>query len=208
MILVDLVRVGASRPGKPLFADLSLTINTGDRLGIVGINGCGKSTLMRVMSGADLPESGTVRAGSGVRIAVLDQEPRLEAGTVHEAAGASWESDAVLDRLGMGSHLDTPVDRLSGGQAKRVALARALVTDSDLLILDEPTNHLDVATKDLLVEALSSFEGTMIFVSHDRQFLSALSNRVLEVSKEGVRTYGGGYVEYVGETGREAPGIS
>ena len=88
MILVDLVRVGASRPGKPLFADLSLTINTGDRLGIVGINGCGKSTLMRVMSGADLPEAGTVRMGGGGRVAVLDQAPRLPVGPVPEAASA------------------------------------------------------------------------------------------------------------------------
>ena len=111
MILVDLVRVGAARPGRPLFRDLSLTIETGDRLGIVGINGCGKSTLMGVISGHESPESGTVRWGSGVRIAVLDQEPRLGSGTVHEVAGGSWESDAVLDRLGMGAHLDTDVER-------------------------------------------------------------------------------------------------
>ena len=197
MILVDLVRVGASRPGKPLFADLSLTINTGDRLGIVGINGCGKSTLMRVMSGVDLPESGTVRMGSGVRVAVLDQEPRLTGGTVHEAAGAGWESDAVLDRLGMGAHLDTPVDRLSGGQAKRVALARALTAESDLLILDEPTNHLDIDAIAWLEERLAAYSGGLVMVTHDRHVLDRVTNRVLELDRGQAFLHDGGYDVYL-----------
>ena len=197
MILVDLVRVGASRPGKPLFADLSLTINTGDRLGIVGINGCGKSTLMRVMSGADLPEAGTVRMGGGVRVAVLDQEPRLTGGTVHEAAGAGWESDAVLDRLGMGAHLDTPVDRLSGGQAKRVALARALTAESDLLILDEPTNHLDIDAIAWLEERLAAYSGGLVMVTHDRHVLDRVTNRVLELDRGQAFLHDGGYDVYL-----------
>ncbi|MFN8051491.1 MAG: ABC-F family ATP-binding cassette domain-containing protein [Acidimicrobiales bacterium] len=197
MILVDLVRVGASRPGKPLFADLSMTISTGDRLGIVGINGCGKSTLMRVMSGADAPESGTVRVGSGVRIAVLDQEPRLQGGTVHEAAGGSWESDAVLDRLGMGPYLDAPVDRLSGGQAKRVALAAALVSDSDLLILDEPTNHLDIDAIAWLEERLAGYAGGLVMVTHDRHVLDRVTTRVLELDRGQAFLHDGGYDTYL-----------
>jgi ATPase subunit of ABC transporter with duplicated ATPase domains len=95
---------------------------------------------------------------------------------------------------------------LSGGEKARLVLARMLYDPPNLLVLDEPTNHLDIATKEMLVEMLAKFEGTMLFVSHDRQFLRALSNRVLEVGEGGVpRVYGGGYGEYVGETGREAP---
>jgi ATP-binding cassette subfamily F protein uup len=127
VILVDAQRVNASRPGRPLFRDLSLTVSTGDRLGIVGINGCGKSTLLRVLAGQERPESGEVRMGRGARVAMLAQEPVLAGSSVHEAAGGTWESDSIVDRLGLGHLLDTPVDQLSGGQAKRVALARALV---------------------------------------------------------------------------------
>jgi len=207
VILVDLDGVAMSRPGKALFGDLSLTLSSGDRLGIVGLNGCGKSTLLRVLTGAAEPESGNVRRGRGVRVAALDQVPVLPSGLVLEAVGDGWEAAAVLDRLGMGGLTDAEVDTLSGGQAKRVALARTLVTESDLLVLDEPTNHLDMATKEMLITALSQFEGTMLFVSHDRHFLAALSNRVLELTPEGIHQYGGGYTEYVARTGDEAPGL-
>ncbi|NLA35878.1 MAG: ABC-F family ATP-binding cassette domain-containing protein, partial [Actinobacteria bacterium] len=205
MILVDLVKVSASRPGKPLFTDLSITINTGDRLGIVGINGCGKSTLMRAMAGTETPESGTVRFGSGVRIAVLDQEPKLGSGTVHEAAGGTWESDAVLDRLGMGPFLDRDVSALSGGQAKRVALARALVAESDLLILDEPTNHLDIDSIAWLEERLSRYAGALVMVTHDRHVLDRVTNRVLELDRGKAYLHDGGYDTYLeGKADREA----
>jgi len=197
MILVDLVAVGTSRPGKPLFSDLSLTLNTGDRLGIVGINGCGKSTLMRVISGDAAPESGTVRTGNGVRVAVLDQQPVLAAGTVRDAGGGSWESDAVLDRLGMGAYLDTDIAQLSGGQAKRVALARALVTDSDLLILDEPTNHLDIDAIAWLEERLAAYAGGLVMVTHDRHVLDRVTNRVLELDRGDAFLHDGGYDTYL-----------
>ena len=197
MILVDLVRVGASRPGKPLFGDLSLTITTGERLGIVGINGCGKSTLMRVMSGEENPETGTVRVGRGVRVAVLAQEPKLTGGTVREAAGGNWESDAVLDRLGMGAFLDADVERLSGGQAKRVALARALAAESDLLILDEPTNHLDIDAIAWLEERLAGYGGGLVMVTHDRHVLDRVTNRVLELDRGQAFIHEGGYDVYL-----------
>jgi ATPase subunit of ABC transporter with duplicated ATPase domains len=107
-----------------------------------------------------------------------------------------------------GDDVEKPVRVLSGGEKARLVLARMLFDPPNLLVLDEPTNHLDVATKDLLVDALKNFDGTMIFVSHDRRFLSALSNRVLElVPGEGPKVYGGGYAEYVTSTGREAPGL-
>jgi ATPase subunit of ABC transporter with duplicated ATPase domains len=96
---------------------------------------------------------------------------------------------------------------LSGGEKARLVLAQMLFDPPNFLVLDEPTNHLDLATKETLLKALAEFEGTMLFVSHDRQFLSALSNRVLEVTPEGPRVYNGGYREYVAQTGREAPGM-
>ena len=159
MILLQAQGVGASRPGRALFDDVSLAVSSGDRLGLVGINGTGKSTLLRVLAGRAEPESGSVRRGRGTRVVMLDQADDLPAGTVHEAVAPGshpereWEVDAILDRLGIASLAQVGTDRLSGGQAKRVALARALVEvgpgggpddDSVLLILDEPTNHLDI----------------------------------------------------------------
>jgi ATPase subunit of ABC transporter with duplicated ATPase domains len=96
---------------------------------------------------------------------------------------------------------------LSGGEKARLAMARMLFDPPNFLVLDEPTNHLDIATKDMLITALSNYEGTMLFVSHDRHFLAGLSNRLLELSDEGVHQYGGGYAEYVVRTGQEAPGL-
>src|SRR5207253_939061 len=132
---------------------------TGDRMGVVGLNGGGKSTLLNVLTGVTAPEAGTVRRGRDVRIAYLDQRPVLPEGTVRAAVGRAWEGEAVLDRLGMTPLLDAPVAQLSGAQAKRTALARVLVDESDLLLLDEPTNHLDVAAIAWLEERLASYRG-------------------------------------------------
>lgn len=197
MILVDAQRVNASRPGRPLFRDLSLTVSTGDRLGIVGINGCGKSTLLRVLAGQERPESGEVRMGRGARVAMLAQEPVLAGSSVHEAAGGTWESDSIVDRLGLGQLLDTPVDQLSGGQAKRVALARALVEPADLLILDEPTNHLDLDAIAWLEERLAGWAGGLVLVTHDRHVLDRVTNRVIELDRGDAFVHEGGYDAYL-----------
>jgi ATPase subunit of ABC transporter with duplicated ATPase domains len=106
-----------------------------------------------------------------------------------------------------GDDIEKPCRILSGGEKARLVLAKMLYDPPNFLVLDEPTNHLDMATKEMLVEALRDFEGTMLFVSHDRHFLAALSNRVLELSPQGVHKYGGGYTEYVAESGHEAPGV-
>jgi ATPase subunit of ABC transporter with duplicated ATPase domains len=106
-----------------------------------------------------------------------------------------------------GDDVEKPCRVLSGGEKARLVMAKMLFDPPNLLVLDEPTNHLDMATKEMLVAALASFEGAMLFVSHDRHFLSALSNRVLELTPEGVHQYGGGYTEYVTRTGQEAPGL-
>ena len=197
MILVDADGVGMSRPGKPLFSDLRLTLSTGDRLGIVGLNGCGKSTLLRVLAGTEEPESGTVRRGRGVRIAVLDQDPELPPGPALAAVGEGWEAAAVLDRLGMGPLADADTATMSGGQRKRVALARTLVAECDLLILDEPTNHLDIDAIAWLEDRLAAFTGGLVLVTHDRHLLDRVTTRVLELDRGTGYVHEGGYEAYL-----------
>jgi ATP-binding cassette subfamily F protein uup len=218
MILIDAEHLSASRPDRPLFSDLSVTVSTGDRLGVVGINGCGKSTLLRMLARTLEPEAvggepaGTVRWGRGARVGVLDQHPRLAATTVREAAGGTWQAEAMLERLGMGRLLDTSTEQLSGGQAKRVALARLLAQEHDALILDEPTNHLDLDAIAALEQWLREFRGGLVMVTHDRHVLDTVTNRVLELDRG--RAYlhipagwhaGSGYAAYLdGRAEREA----
>ena len=190
-----------TRPGRELFRDVSLTIKTSDRIGLVGLNGTGKSTLIDVLTGAREPESGSVRRGRDVRISVLEQNPDLGSGTVRDAvvgaAPESWEIDAVLERLGMGPHIDSPVATLSGGEAKRVALARALVADADLLVLDEPTNHLDIGSIEWLETRLAATKAGILLVTHDRHVLDRVSTRVLELDRGKAYVHDGGYGTYL-----------
>jgi ATP-binding cassette subfamily F protein uup len=197
MILVDAQGVAMSRPGRPLFTDLSVTISDGDRLGIVGLNGCGKSTLLRVLLGREEPEAGVVRRGRGVRVAFLDQAAPLPPGTARDAIGPSWEAAAVADRLGLSDLLDADTATLSGGQAKRVALARTLVTECDLLVLDEPTNHLDIDAIAWLEERLLGFRGGLVLVTHDRHVLDRLTTRILELDRGTGYVHEGGYAAHL-----------
>lgn len=201
MILIDATNVTMFRPGRDLFRDVSVTISDGERIGLVGLNGTGKSSLIDVLIGTREPEGGTVRRGRDVRIASLDQNPDLGPGTVRDAVegvgGESWEIDAVLDRLGMGGRSETPVAQLSGGEAKRVALARALVHPSDLLILDEPTNHLDVDAIEWLENRLAAYKGGLLLVTHDRHVLDRVTNRVLELDRGRAYVHEGGYDAYL-----------
>ena len=197
MILVDLERVTARRPDRPLFESLSLTISTGDRIGVVGVNGTGKTTLLRVLAGAGEPESGTVRRGRGVRVGFLDQRPVLPPGTVRSAVGIGWEAAEILERLGMGGLADADVATLSGGQGKRVALARVLVAESDLLILDEPTNHLDIDAITWLEARLARFRGGLVLVTHDRHVLDRVTTRMLELDRGRGYIHDGGYISFL-----------
>jgi len=212
MILLDATDLAASRPGRQLFSDVSLTLSTGDRLGLVGINGTGKSTLLRVLAGKAEPESGTLRPGRGARVVMLDQADDLPAGTVHQAVAPGshpereWEVDAILSRLGIGDLADVATDRLSGGQAKRVALARVLVEvgpgggpddDAVLLILDEPTNHLDIDAIAWLEDRLAGHRGGLILVTHDRHVLDRLTTRILELDRGRSFVHDGGYSSYL-----------
>ena len=183
MILIDAEGLKASRPGRPLFEDVSITLSTGDRLGVVGLNGCGKSTLFRILSGELRPDAGVVRTGRGARIGVLPQLPVLPNGTVRDAVGGGWQGEAMLDKLGMGDMVEADTRELSGGQLKRVALARLLAGDWDCLILDEPTNHLDLDAIGFLEETLARFPGGLAIVTHDRHVLDRVTNRVLEIDR-------------------------
>jgi ATP-binding cassette subfamily F protein uup len=160
-----------------------VTISDGDRLGVVGLNGSGKSTLLRMLAGELRPESGDVRRGRGVRVGFLAQNPVLPAGSVRDAVGAGWQGEAMLDRLGMTALLDTGTEELSGGEAKRTALARLLVGEHEALILDEPTNHLDLDAIQFLEEWLAAFRGGLVLVTHDRHVLDHVTTKVLELDR-------------------------
>ena len=183
MILIDAEGVSASRPQRPLFRDVSLTVRAGDRIGVVGINGCGKSTLLRQLAGVLTPETGAVRHGRGTRLGLLAQEPELPDGTVLEAVGGDWRGRTALERLGMGDMTGASTSALSGGQAKRVALAALLLEDWDALILDEPTNHLDLDAVAWLEQWLVQFRGGLVLVTHDRHVLDRVTNQVLELDR-------------------------
>jgi ATP-binding cassette subfamily F protein uup len=183
MILIDAEQLAASRPNRPLFADVSVTISDGDRLGVVGLNGCGKSTLLRMLAGTLEPESGEVRWGRGARVGFLPQNPVLPGGSVRDAVGGGWQGEAMLDRLGMAPLLDSPTDQLSGGEAKRTALAGLLAGEYEVLILDEPTNHLDLDAIQFLEEWLAAFRGGLVLVTHDRHVLDNVTTKVLELDR-------------------------
>ncbi|MEM8619712.1 MAG: ABC-F family ATP-binding cassette domain-containing protein [Actinomycetota bacterium] len=181
MICVDLAGVGAAQPDKILFEGLDLTIASGDRVAIAGINGSGKTTLLNICTGALVPDEGTVRFGRDVRTAVLAQEPALPAGPVGATFGDRWEVAAAATVLGVADLVDRPTDQLSGGQAKRVALASVLADDEygevDLLVLDEPTNHLDLEAIEWLERRLTAMRAAVLLITHDRHLLDHLTAR-------------------------------
>jgi ATPase subunit of ABC transporter with duplicated ATPase domains len=181
----------------------------------MGVNGAGKSTLLKLVAGATAPDAGRVTIGASVKLgyfaqhtmeilnpgesvweALVSKFPKASIGSLRTLAGAFGFS---------GDDVEKPCRILSGGEKARLVLAQMLYDPPNFLVLDEPTNHLDIDTKEVLLEALSGYEGTMLFVSHERHFLRAVSNRVLELTAAGVHKYGGGYTEYVQQTGHEAP---
>jgi ATP-binding cassette subfamily F protein uup len=196
-ILVDLQHVSARRSDRVLFEDLSLTVSDGDRIGVVGINGTGKSTLLRLVAGVDSPEEGQVLRGRAARVGYLDQDPTLPPGLVRDAVGDGWEARAVLERLGMSRAARTDVGELSGGEAKRVALAAVLAHGAELLVLDEPTNHLDLPGVSWLERQLLEARGGLVLVSHDRHLLDRVTTRMLELDRGHRFMHDGGYASYL-----------
>ncbi len=202
---------------QPIYAGLDFRVRRKERWCVLGANGAGKSTLLKLVAGATEPDQGTVTIGSSVRMGYFAQHSMdlLDGDdTVFESLDESFPQagqGALRSLAGCfgfsGDDVEKPCRVLSGGEKARLVMAKMLFDPPNFLVLDEPTNHLDMATKEMLVAALAEFEGTMLFVSHDRHFLAALSNRVLELTPDGVHQYGGGYTEYVARTGQEAPGL-
>ena len=192
-ILIDIQKVTLEGFDRTILEDLSLTISTGDRIGVVGINGAGKSTLLKIVAGLQKPDSGNIRLGQGTLVGYLDQIPDLPKGTVREVLGDGWEVDAAIDRLGMTKAIDTQIDHLSGGQLKRVALAKIFAEHNDVLILDEPTNHLDLSAIEWLEQKITSFPGAVVLVSHDRFLLDQVTTRMIEIDRGKTYVHAGGY---------------
>jgi ATPase subunit of ABC transporter with duplicated ATPase domains len=202
---------------RVVFAGLDLLIRRRERWCVMGANGAGKSTLLKLVAGATPPDGGSVTLGAAVKLGyfaqhsmelldadatvwetLVDAFPHASIGSLRTLAGAfGFSGDEVEKRCRL----------LSGGEKVRLVLARMLYDPPNFLVLDEPTNHLDLATREMLVHALAGFEGTLLLVSHDRRFLAALTNRVLELDGATPRVYPGGYAEYVAASGHEAPGM-
>jgi ATP-binding cassette subfamily F protein uup len=194
-ILVDLQKVTLQGPERAVLEDLFLTISSGERIGVVGINGTGKSALLKIIAGELEPDSGDIRRSRGVRVSFLEQIPVLPAGTVRDVTGSGWQVDAALDRLGMLQALNVDTSELSGGQLKRVALAKVFARTNDLLILDEPTNHLDLSAIQWLERQLMEFRGAVVIVSHDRFLLDQVTTRMVEIDRAKAFIHAGGYAK-------------
>src|SRR3984957_1288241 len=160
-IFIDLEHVVLNGSERAILEDLTLTVSSGDQIGVVGINGVGKTTLLRIVAGVLTPDSGQTRRSRDVRVSFLEQIPSLPEGTVRDALGSGWRVEAALDRLGMLAEIDTDSGSLSGGQLKRVALARAFIEPSDVLVLDEPTNHLDLDAIRWLEQEIRTYRGAV-----------------------------------------------
>jgi ATPase subunit of ABC transporter with duplicated ATPase domains len=202
---------------RVIYEGLNLLVRRKERFCVLGVNGAGKSTLLKLVAGSTAPDSGSVTLGASVKLGyfaqhamdLLDGESTvfetLDAAFPHAGQGALR---SLAGAFGFsGDEVEKRCRVLSGGEKARLVMALMLFDPPNFLVLDEPTNHLDIATKEMLITALTQYEGTMLFVSHDRHFLAALSNRVLELTPEGIHQYDGGYTEYVARTGQEAPGL-
>jgi len=215
--VVNLKGVHKRYGNRVIYDGLDFLVRRRERCAVLGTNGAGKSTLLKLVAGETVPDAGSVSVGASVKMGYFAQHamellggdrtvfetledafPRAGQGQLRTLAGCfGFSGDEVEKRCRV----------LSGGEKARLVMALMLFDPPNFLVLDEPTNHLDMATKEMLIAALSQYEGTMLFVSHDRHFLAALSNRVLELTPEGVHRYDGGYTEYVARTGQEAPGL-
>jgi ATPase subunit of ABC transporter with duplicated ATPase domains len=215
--VVSLKNVHKRYGSRTIYEGFDFMVRRRERWCIMGINGAGKSTLLKLVARASDPDQGTVALGANVKMGyfaqhamdLIDGERTVFEQLEHDFPQAGQGSlRALAGCFGFsGDDVEKKCRVLSGGEKARLVMAIMLFDPPNLLVLDEPTNHLDLDTKEMLIKALADYEGTMLFVSHDRHFLAALSNRVLELTPEGVHRYDGGYTEYVARTGHEAPGL-
>jgi ATPase subunit of ABC transporter with duplicated ATPase domains len=202
---------------RRIYEGLDFQVRRAERWCVMGVNGAGKSTLLKLAAGAAEADAGSVTLGGSVKMGyfaqhamdLLDGEQSVFQSLEHSFPQAGQgQLRALAGCFGFsGDDIEKKCRVLSGGEKARLVMAKMLYDPPNFLVLDEPTNHLDMATKEMLITALSNYEGAMLFVSHDRHFLAALSNRVLELTPEGLHAYGGGYTEYVARSGHEAPGL-
>lgn len=192
---------------RKVLDDVSFFLGEGDKVGIIGINGTGKSTLLRILAGAEEPDSGTVIRTKGVRVSYLPQIPEFDAhGSVLEQvmahlsldlkAAKEFEAKSILGKLGIADY-DRDISTLSGGERRRVGIAAALIQPSDVLLLDEPTNHIDNDTVQLLEEQLRKYRGAIVMVTHDRYFLNRITQKIVEVDRGKIYEYNGSYSTYL-----------
>src|SRR5271156_4878455 len=215
--VVSLKNVHKGYGSRSIYEGLNFQVRRRERWCVMGVNGAGKSTLLKLVAGSTEPDDGDVAVGGSVKMGyfaqhamdLLDGE-RTVFQSLQDAFPLAGQGSlrALAGCFGFsGDDIEKRCRVLSGGEKARLVMALMLYDPPNFLVLDEPTNHLDLATKEMLITALAQYEGTMLFVSHDRHFLAALSNRVLELTPEGIHQYGGGYTEYVARTGHEAPGL-
>ncbi len=189
-----------------IFDDVSCGISEGEKIGVIGINGTGKTTLLRVLAGLEQPDEGQVITQNGIRIAYLQQNPAFpeEKTVLSYVTDGMWDMDwtlqseakSMLNQLGILDH-EQPLAELSGGQRRKAALVRTLVQDFDVLLLDEPTNHLDNEMLTWLEDYLNRYKGTVIMVTHDRYFLDRVSNRILELDHGKIYSYEANYSKFL-----------
>ena len=207
MILLNADKIKKSYTERPLLENISLSINEGDKIGLIGVNGTGKSTLLKILAGKEDAEGGTIIKTKGVRIGYLPQNPVfsrdlsvleqvLQDVSANERESMEYECKTILTKLGI-TDFDEPVSHLSGGQKKRVALAGVLVSPVEILILDEPTNHLDNEMADWLEKYLIKYSGAILLVTHDRYFLDRVTNKITELTGSTIYTYDGNYSLYL-----------
>ena len=199
---------------RQLLQDVDFYLNEGDKTGVIGINGTGKSTFLKVLAGLVQPDSGRISRRPNLQVSYLPQNPEMDDDrTILEQVFASmppqfralneYEAKAMLTKLGLGE-TDRRIGTLSGGERRRAALCAALIHPADVLVLDEPTNHLDIPSREALEAALLDFGGTMLVVSHDRYFINKLSTRVLSIGMNGAESFEGGYDDHAAKIAEQS----
>lgn len=208
MNLLNIEKMSKSFTDRILFDHVTLGINGGDKIGVIGINGTGKSTLLKMIAGIIEPDEGSIIKGKGITVEYLSQNPEFNKDLTiienvvfgkkakEEYRNLEGEARTMLKNLGI-NDFEGRIDTLSGGQRKRVALIRTLLTPADILILDEPTNHLDNQMAEWLEEYLIKYQGAFIMVTHDRYFLDKVTNKIVEIDKGNIYTYIANYTKFL-----------